>query len=79
MNDLPNGTILRYVEAKSSHGVTLSIEQFVEWGVLVPVERCEHIDDLFPNGHIDGHWVGYNTPLQKWCPGAGIGGDDVPK
>ena len=38
MADLPDGTILRYVEAKSSHGVTLSIEQFIEWKVLVPVE-----------------------------------------
>jgi len=35
-NDLPDGTILQYTEAKSSHGVTLSIEQFIEWGVLVP-------------------------------------------
>ena len=51
---------------------------------MVPVERCEHADPEYPNGHIDGHWITF--PVEKnqrvaiegeWCPGAGIGNDDA--
>ena len=62
-NDLPDGTILRYDASKSSHGVTLSIEQFIEWEVLVPVEpdRCLHVADC------------QNTTM---CPSVlGVGGE----
>ena len=47
---------------------------------VVPVEPCEHKSERFPNGHIDGHYVGADNPRgyeMEWCPGAGIGGGDV--
>ena len=49
---------------------------------LVPVERCGHRDEAFPNGHIEKHIItqyvgqGRHRDDIEWCPGAGIGGDD---
>ena len=45
------------------------IEKYIDAGVLVPVERCEH-------GNIDGHEI-YRVGVVEheidWCDGAGIG------
>lgn len=43
---------------------------------FVGLERCKHTDDLFPLGHIDGHWIGNRQGRgheSPWCSGAGIG------
>ena len=48
-------------------------------GVLKTVQRCKHTDNLFPFGHLDGHWVNDRRGRaheSAWCPGAGIGGDE---
>ena len=49
------------------------VNDLIDEGVLVPVERCEH-------GNIDRHLVwtqlGATQGESSWCPGAGIGGDD---
>ena len=50
---------------------------------VVPVERCEHVDEDHPYGHIDPHWEYTGVPniqtgdSMEWCPGAVIGGDDA--
>jgi len=48
MTELPDGVLLRYDETKSSYGVTLSIKQFIEWGVLVRVEP-DYVVDVISN------------------------------
>ena len=57
--------------------------------VLVPVVPCKHIEEGFPNGHIERHMVNLRMPdegnqavqdrskwYDGWCPGAGNGDND---
>ena len=51
-----------------------AVDDAIQDGVLVPVERCEH-GNVFP--HIIHEWIAPSgTKLINgiWCPGAGIGG-----
>ena len=58
----------------------LEAEQLLlDEGALVPVVPCKHIEEGFPNGHIDPHYV--TGPVDhadtgKVCLGAGNGDND---
>ena len=58
------------------------VEHLKYAGALVPVEPCEHTDEAFPNGRIDGHTIfkgkNFDGPdSENWCEGAGIGDNDA--